>query len=120
MRVFLDECCPPSLARALREFGHDVYHVLERDRGLGDNLQAVNAYGDDRIVVTADYDFGDLAIRDSVRFVGLVILAPDLGDISRNAADIAARLHALLSIATDRIVILSADKVRERLLPPII
>jgi predicted nuclease of predicted toxin-antitoxin system len=120
LRVFLDECCPPSLASALRALGHDVHHALERDRGLSDESQAVAAFRAGRVVISADYDFGDMAVRDGVRFVGLVLLAPDLGDISRVAEAIAQRLHPLMTAATDRILIVSAERVRERPLPPVI
>jgi predicted nuclease of predicted toxin-antitoxin system len=75
VRFLADECCPATVVRALRESGHDVVYALEAFPGAPDDLIATEAVRQDRIVVTEDYDFGELVIRDAIALPGLVILA---------------------------------------------
>ena len=58
MRLLLDECCAPGLARALRGAGHDVRHVLDADRGGEDDAVIKLAADDARVLVTEDETLG--------------------------------------------------------------
>jgi predicted nuclease of predicted toxin-antitoxin system len=60
---------------ALRRVGHDVEHVLETSPGISDVAAAEIAAKQHRIVVTEDFDFGELVVRHGVRLPGLVILS---------------------------------------------
>jgi hypothetical protein len=75
VRFLADECCPAIVVRRLRESGHDVVYALETFPGAADDFIATEAIRQDRIVVTEDYDFGELAIREAIALPGLVILA---------------------------------------------
>jgi predicted nuclease of predicted toxin-antitoxin system len=44
-------------------------------RGSSDLDVAARASSDDRVLITEDYDFGELVVRHGVRLPGLVILA---------------------------------------------
>lgn len=61
---------------ALRGAGHDVLYIAENDRRASDEAIATMSIDGDRIVVTADYDFGELAIRHRYPMPGVVLLAP--------------------------------------------
>lgn len=74
MRFLLDECCPLDLAVALRELGHDVIHVTDAARGAADLDLAAWADADGRLIVTEDFDFGELAVRHATPRTGVVIL----------------------------------------------
>ena len=74
-KLLLDECCPPSLAKALRAAGHDVFHVLESSPGHTDSALALRAGNEQRIIVTYDYDFGELAVRQQLGRFGVVLVA---------------------------------------------
>lgn len=74
MRLLLDECCDPHLVAELRAAGHDVHHVLEADRGADDEAVLVLSRAQNRILVTEDKDFGELAVRYGRSVPGLVLL----------------------------------------------
>ncbi len=74
-RLLLDECCPPILATMLREAGHDVLHALEAAPGTADSDLATTAEDQHRILVTYDYDFGELAVRRQMGQVGVILAA---------------------------------------------
>jgi len=63
MKFLVDECCDIRLVSSLREDGHDVLYVLERKPGVSDNEVLIQAYNEERILVTEDKDFGDLVYR---------------------------------------------------------
>ena len=82
--------------------------------GLDDRVQAQRAFNDQRIVVTADYDFAELAVRGVEAFVGLIMLAPDLEIEGDAAVALAVRIRTEVSRAVGRVLILEAGRMRER------
>jgi predicted nuclease of predicted toxin-antitoxin system len=67
VELLADECCPRSIVAALRRAGHDVIHIQDDDNGTGDVQVALIAQRQDRVLVTEDYDFGELVVRHGVR-----------------------------------------------------
>jgi predicted nuclease of predicted toxin-antitoxin system len=93
VRLLVDECCDPHLVAALRRAGHDVHYVLEIDSGASDEQLITLSIQQDRILITEDKDFGELAIRHRQSLPGLVLIriAPE------NRRRKPARVLALLS-----------------------
>ncbi len=91
-RFFADECCPAPLVKALRSLGHDVRFVVENGAGLDDLEQAKAAFAEGRILISADYGFGELAVRQGEPFVGLILLPPALKLEKSEVAWFAAQL----------------------------
>ena len=63
LRLLANENFPGPLIRELRRLGHDVSSVKESMRGATDREVLEHARQDNRLVVTFDKDFGELAYR---------------------------------------------------------
>jgi len=63
VRFLLNENISGAVIRALREQGHDVLAAKESMRGELDEAVLARARAEQRIVVTQDKDFGELAFR---------------------------------------------------------
>jgi predicted nuclease of predicted toxin-antitoxin system len=63
MRLIANENISGTVVRALRERGHDVLAVKESMRGADDLAVLDRAQVEQRLVVTHDKDFGELAFR---------------------------------------------------------
>ena len=120
MRFLVDENLSPMLAIALRDAGHDAVHT--RDIGMqraGDPEVLHAAREQDRIVVSADTDFGTLlAATGSDR--PSVILIRRSSD--RRTSHLARLLLANLAAVEEplrhgAVVVLDDERVRVRPLP---
>lgn len=119
MRFLIDECLPSALAAVLREAGHDCVHVYEAGLG-GQPDEQVMALADreQRILVSADTDFGELLASAPVVAPSLILLRR----ADKRAGPLAAVLLANLGqvkddLATGALVVISDTRVRSRLLP---
>ena len=63
MRVLANENIASSVIRGLRDAGHDVLSVKESMRGENDDVVLARAMAQERILLTFDKDFGELAFR---------------------------------------------------------
>lgn len=74
MRLLANENFPLDAVEALREAGHDVAWIREDSRGMSDDKILVRAQDENRVVVTFDKDFGELAFRAKLPSQSGVIL----------------------------------------------
>lgn len=63
MRLLADENVIGDAVRLLRQCGHDITWILEISPGISDEDVLARAQADDRILLTLDKDFGELAFR---------------------------------------------------------
>ena len=63
MRMIVNENVTRTVIDELRRQGHDVISVKESMRGAGDDVILARAEAEQRLVVTHDKDFGELAFR---------------------------------------------------------
>jgi predicted nuclease of predicted toxin-antitoxin system len=63
VKFVADECCDAILVAGIRADGHDVLYVMEFAPGLDDETILAHAAADERIVLTEDKDFGELAVQ---------------------------------------------------------
>ena len=72
MRFLIDSCISKFAVDELRRKNHDVIWIPEEKRDPGDAVILNRAFQEERILVTADKDFGDLTKtfleRQSERF----------------------------------------------------
>lgn len=73
MNFVADEGVSRALVEALRENGHDVFHIAESSRGVADDEILEKANNEDRILITRDKDFGELVYKNKMLHAGIVL-----------------------------------------------
>lgn len=117
MRLLVDENVAGTVIRNLRERGHDVLSVKESMRSEADDVIPARAQAEDRVVVTHDKDFGELAFHSLTPASRGVILLR-LSGSDPDADD--RRILKAIESRTDwegRFSVITDDRVRMRPLP---
>lgn len=120
MKFLIDNNLSPLLGDALKAAGHDAVHL--RDLGMQaatDHAVLEHARSDERILVSADTDFGGLLARSGASTPSVILIRRLAG---RRAAEQAAIILANLDqVAEDltagAVVVLHEDSLRVRRLP---
>jgi predicted nuclease of predicted toxin-antitoxin system len=120
MRFLIDNNLSPLLAERLKAAGHDVVHV--RDIGLQASTDSVvleRARAEDRVLISADTDFGSLLARSHAPNPSVVLIRRLIG---RRAADQFEIIQANLppvadDLAAGAVVVIGDYRVRVRRLP---
>jgi predicted nuclease of predicted toxin-antitoxin system len=120
LRFLIDNALSPVVARELAIAGHDAIHV--RDIGLATARDATifaRAAADDRIVVSADTDFGTLlALRDATKPSVILFRLQRFRSPMYQAALMLANLPALEeALAAGCVAVFEKGRIRLRPLP---
>lgn len=120
MRFLIDNALPPRLARLLAAAGHDAVHV--RDYALGaakDELILAKAREEDRIVVSADTDFGTLLAMLEVNRPSFILFRdPDRLTAEDYAGVLLPSLPLLAAeLASGCVAVFRSGRLRVRKLP---
>lgn len=120
MRFLVNNNLSPVLAEILRAAGHDVSHVREVGlQAAADQVVLAAAKAEQRVVISADTDFGTLLPRSGAKLPSVLLIRRLVG---RRAAEQAATILANLpAVAGDleagAIVALTNEWIRIRRLP---
>ena len=119
MRFLLDECLPPQMAELLRATGHDCAHVYELGLG-GQPDEQIMALADreNRVLISADTDFGELLANAPVLAPSVILLRRTDKRAGSLAAVVIANLEQVTEdLAAGALIVISDTRIRARRLP---
>lgn len=116
MKLLLDSCVSGRAKADLEAAGHDVVWTGDRPQDPGDEQILSSAHREQRVLVTLDNDFGELAVRRGLPHCGILRLV----DIA-SARQGAVCNHVLSQygnvLAGGAIITVEAGRVRIRVNP---
>ena len=115
----MDECLGRRIVVALRDKGHDVDWVRESKGGAADEDLLAWSVRDRRVLLTADFDYGDLIFGQGKSAYAVVILR--LSEFQGSWAEVAIavvdRLEAMQSKLIGNLTVLGPSRIKTRALP---
>ena len=115
MKVLLDTCVWGGVRKELESAGHDVVWVGDWPEDPGDEEILATAHREERVCVTLDKDFGELAVVYGTSHCGIVRLV-DLS--SKQQSAVCLRVLALHGEDLLKGAIVTAQADRLRIRPP--
>jgi len=119
VRLLIDECLSARLCTLLADAGHDTIHVGELGLlGKPDTDVMAAARADNRVLVSADTDFGELLATSGASLPSVVLLRRPAKTPEEQAAVLTANLPPLESdLTTGAVAVILRDRIRIRSLP---
>jgi predicted nuclease of predicted toxin-antitoxin system len=119
VRFLLDECISARLAPILTDAGHDAVHVLDLHlQGHPDAEVLSSARDDERILISADTDFGELLANSGADLPSLVLFRQGNRGPEHQAAVLLANVETVSAdLEGGSIVVFTDDRIRIRKLP---
>lgn len=120
MKLIIDNALAPSVSRRLRDAGYDSIHVRDRNMQAATDEEILTlAAEEERVIVSADTDFGALLALRSYSFPSFVLLRRQRDKAPKRTADLLISL--LPEVAPDlesgSVIVVTDDRVRIRPLP---
>jgi predicted nuclease of predicted toxin-antitoxin system len=116
MRFLADENFPLDAVEVLRENGHNVAWIRSDSPGIADPQVLERAQAENRIVLTFDKDFGELAFRNKLLATAGIILFRIETPSSLVITEKVAKAIALRDDWYGHFSVVEDDKVRMRIL----
>lgn len=117
MRILADENFPRDAVEALRGQGYDIVWIRTEAPGSSDREVLARAQNENRIIITFDKDFGELAFRFRLSAASGVILFRILPSSSERIAQIVVAVLAARTDWAGNFTVVEADRIRMKPLP---
>jgi len=117
MRLLANENFPLDAVTALRENGHDVAWIQEDARGSRDEQILHRAQQEERLLITFDKDFGELAFRSKLPATSGVILFRISAPSSQYVAQVALQAIASRTDWAGHFSVIEDNRIRMTQLP---
>jgi predicted nuclease of predicted toxin-antitoxin system len=117
MRLLANENFPRDAVEALRAASHDVAWVRTIAPGISDREVLALAEAEDRLLLTFDKDFGELAFRSGLSAASGVILFRALAPSPALLARLAVRVLQSRSDWAGHFSVIENDRIRMTPLP---
>ena len=112
MRLLVDECTGPAVARWLREQQHEVFSVYEQARGMDDDGIIQKAFDENWILITNVKDFGEKVYRDRRPHRGVILLRLDDERVASKIDTLQRLLRDYADRLADHFVVVTETTVR--------
>ncbi|MBD2164771.1 DUF5615 family PIN-like protein [Calothrix membranacea FACHB-236] len=116
MRFLANENFPSDAVEALRQQGHDVVWIRTDAPGITDTEVLSRAQTEDRILLTFDKDFGELAFRSKLPATSGIILSRIKAPSGAVVAQKVATAIASRNDWAAHFSVIEDDRIRMRLL----
>lgn len=119
MNFLIDNALSPSMDEGLKKAGHDAIHVRDLGMGMATDKEIMDfALKEDRVIVSADTDFGTLlALRDLSKPSFVLFRRSDKRPVSLLIQLLANFGQFEDALNTGAVVVIEDKRIRIRLLP---
>lgn len=116
MKFLLDECISTRLVSLLADAGHDVIHVSDRHlAGHVDDQMLAAARDEERVLISADTDFGELLRKQGLALPSLVLFRQGNRGPEHQAMTLLGNLEEVAEdLNAGAIVVFTPDNIRIR------
>lgn len=119
MRLLIDNALSPLVAEGLRVAGYDAIHIRDKTSpAASDDVVLDLALSDDRVLISADTDFGDILAERQINKPSFVLLRPVPETINDQIAVLVSNLPQLeTELERGVVAVIEGFRIRLRGLP---